>query len=288
MSIYLGNTEIGNGNYLGNMWMPDGNIFMSQSVAPPAPTWTPADFAGLKYYFTAGAGITLVSDRVSKWTDQVSGSEMTATVSSSAYWPQYVSSEPLANNKPALYFSSGSSRTNERLQSLISSTGIAASDDLTVIAIIIPSSSYDSQYQIYGGMGVNNTANYENAMWIATPSVNGEWGRYNFQAGSANGNVSTGVSVTKDAVSWHAVVYDSSAGTITQYVNSSTAAETTTGAAVNPTKSTLKLIAGDYSDGSDIGGIGIINGKILELIYLTAIPTPTELTNLDNYVSTYY
>jgi hypothetical protein len=246
--------------------------FNRQAVAAPAPapTWTPADFAGLKYYFTAGAGVTLVSNRVSKWTDQVSGSEMTATVSSSAYWPQYVSSEPLANNKPALYFSSGSSRTNERLQRLISSTGIAASDDLTVIGIIIPSSSYDSQYQIYGGIGVNNTANYENAMWIASPSVNGQWGRY---AGPVNGNASTGVSVTKNAVSWHAVVYDSSAGTITQYVNSSTAAQTTTGAAVNPTKSTLKLIAGDYSDGGNVGGLGIINGKILELIYLTAIPT---------------
>jgi len=265
--------------------------FNRQEVKAVAPVtaWTPADLTGLKYYFTAGAGVTLVSDRVSKWTDQVSGSEMTATVSSSAYWPQYVSSEPLANNKPALYFSSGSSRTNERLQSIISSTGIAASDDLTVIAIIIPSSSYDAQYQIYGGIGSNTSgANYENAMWIASPSISGEWGRYNFQAGSANGNVSTGVSVTKDAVSWHAVVYDSSAGTITQYVNSSTAAETTTGAAVNPTKSTLKLIAGDYSDGSDIGGIGIINGKILELIYTTAVPTTTELDNLTTYVNSYY
>jgi hypothetical protein len=33
--IYLGNIEIGNGNYLGNMWMPDGNIFMSQSAVSP-------------------------------------------------------------------------------------------------------------------------------------------------------------------------------------------------------------------------------------------------------------
>lgn len=31
--IYLGNIEIGNGNYLGNQWLPDGNIFMSQSAA---------------------------------------------------------------------------------------------------------------------------------------------------------------------------------------------------------------------------------------------------------------
>jgi hypothetical protein len=32
MSIYLGNTEIGNGNYLGNLNIRDSNIFMSQSV----------------------------------------------------------------------------------------------------------------------------------------------------------------------------------------------------------------------------------------------------------------
>lgn len=32
--IYLGNIAIGNGNYLGNQWLPDGNIFMSQSAAP--------------------------------------------------------------------------------------------------------------------------------------------------------------------------------------------------------------------------------------------------------------
>jgi hypothetical protein len=104
MSIYLGNTEIGNGNYLGNMWMPDGNIFMSQSVAPPAPTWTPADFVGLKYYFTAGAGITLSGDYVTTWTDQVSSVALTATTANNSYRPLYSASVSIANNKPALYF----------------------------------------------------------------------------------------------------------------------------------------------------------------------------------------
>jgi hypothetical protein len=36
MAIYLGNTAIGNGNYLGNLNIRDSNIFMSQSVAAPA------------------------------------------------------------------------------------------------------------------------------------------------------------------------------------------------------------------------------------------------------------
>jgi hypothetical protein len=35
MSIYLGNTAIGNGNYLGNLNIRDSNIFMSQSVVAP-------------------------------------------------------------------------------------------------------------------------------------------------------------------------------------------------------------------------------------------------------------
>lgn len=35
MSIYLGNTAIGNGNYLGNLNIRDSNIFVSQSVAAP-------------------------------------------------------------------------------------------------------------------------------------------------------------------------------------------------------------------------------------------------------------
>lgn len=34
MALYLGNTPIGNGNYLGNLNIRDSNIFMSQSVAP--------------------------------------------------------------------------------------------------------------------------------------------------------------------------------------------------------------------------------------------------------------
>jgi hypothetical protein len=34
MALYLGNTAIGNGNYLGNLNIRDSNIFMSQSVAP--------------------------------------------------------------------------------------------------------------------------------------------------------------------------------------------------------------------------------------------------------------
>jgi hypothetical protein len=34
MSIYLGNTAIGNGNYLGNLNIRDSNIFMSQSSSP--------------------------------------------------------------------------------------------------------------------------------------------------------------------------------------------------------------------------------------------------------------
>jgi hypothetical protein len=38
MSIYLGNTEIGNGNYLGNLNIRDSNIFMSQSVATTTTT----------------------------------------------------------------------------------------------------------------------------------------------------------------------------------------------------------------------------------------------------------
>jgi len=36
MSIYLGNTAIGNGNYLGNLNIRDSNIFVSQSVVEPA------------------------------------------------------------------------------------------------------------------------------------------------------------------------------------------------------------------------------------------------------------
>jgi len=266
-----------------------GTSLVYQSSSVTSSTWTPAQLNNLKYYFTAGAGTTLVSGRVSEWTDQVSGVKMTATVSSSAYWPQYVSSEPLANNKPALYFNSGSSRTNERLQSIVTASGLIPEDNLTVIAIIIPNSSYDSQYQIYGGIGANTSGNnYETAMWIATPSVNGEWGSYNWQtAGPANGNASSGVSVTKNIASWHAVAYNSATGSIIQYVNSSVSASTATGK-VNPTKSTLKLIAGDYSDGSDGGGLGIINGKILELIYTSQIPSTTEFNNLTTYVNTYY
>ena len=281
MSIYLGNTQIGNGNYLGNLNIRDSNIFMSQSVAP---TWTPADFAGLKYYFTAGAGITLSGDYVTTWTDQVSSVALTATTANNSYRPLYSASVSIANNKPALYFTN-TGAPYQRLQNLLTSTGIANSDDFTVIGIIIPTTSGVANYQVYGGTGAGGV-NYETAMETANPTVADEFAVYVSPGGSPS-TIQSGVAINSGVPNWHAVTYKSSNGEVKQYVNSTTAATTTT-KATNPGKSQLKLIAGDYSDGSNIGDIGLKNGWIMELIYLTAIPTPTELTNLNNYVSTYY
>ena len=53
MSIYLGNTAIGNGNYLGNLNIPDSNIFMSQSVAPTTTTTSTTTIPPFNY--VAGA-----------------------------------------------------------------------------------------------------------------------------------------------------------------------------------------------------------------------------------------
>jgi hypothetical protein len=282
MSIYLGNTEIGNGNYLGNLNIRDSNIFMSQSVAP---TWTPADFAGLKYYFTAGAGITLSGDYVTTWTDQVSSVALTATTANNSYRPLYSASVSIANNKPALYFTN-TGAPYQRLQNQINGTGIASTDDLTVIGIIIPTTNANTNFQVYGGFGVSSVTNYETAMEVGNPTVSNEFAVY-VLPGTGAQTIQSGVAINSGVPNWHAVTYKSSNGEVKQYVNSTTAATTTT-KATNPNKSNLKIIAGDYSDGGNGGGIPLINGWIMELIYLTAVPTPTELTNLDNYVSTYY
>jgi hypothetical protein len=279
MSIYLGNTAIGNGNYLGNLNIRDSNIFMSQSVAP---TWTPADFAGLKYYFTAGAGITLSGDYVTTWTDQVSSVALTATTANNSYRPLYSASVSIANNKPALYFTN-TGAPYQRLQNLVTSTGIANSADFSIVGIMIPTTSGVANYQIYGGIGAGGN-NFENAMQTSNPTVADQFATY---LGASPGNSRTGVTNNSGVANWHAVTYKASNGEVKQYANSTTAAVTTSRSS-NAAKSSIKIIAGDYSDGSDIGGIGLRNGWIMELIYLTAIPTPTELTNLDNYVSTYY
>lgn len=266
------------------------NFGFNQNYPPAAPAsqWTPAQLTGLKYYFTAGAGLTLVGDRVSSWTDQVNSVVLTATVSSSAYWPKYISSDSSVNNKPSLYFNSGSETTN-RLQNLITSSGVSTTDDFTVIGIIAPVTNSVGGFQVYGGIGTSAAApnNYEQVMETNIPGVNNTFITYVFSGGSAT-NPSSGVAINNGVANYHIVAYDSSAGTVYQYANSTTAATTTTGRAVNPTKSALKIIAGDYSDGSNIGGIPYRNGKIMELIYLTSIPSAQELSDLNDYVNNYY
>lgn len=271
--------------------MPFQNFGFNQNypkvgAAPPPPSWTPADFNNLKYYFTAGAGLTLSGSWANGWTDQVSSVTMTTgSAAAGRTAPLYVASSAM-NGQPALLFNSGSITTN-RLQVEIS-TGISSSNDLTVIGILKPKQNSLGDYQIYGGIGVNTvfSANYETAMYVNSPGNNNKFGVYVFAGGTATDSA---LSTTYSEVpTWHAVTYNSAAGTIEQYLNSTTAAVTITGKAINPTKSTFKLIAGNYSDGSDVGLTAPPDLLLAELIYITGIPTSQEFSDLATYVTTKY
>jgi len=255
-----------------------------KAVAPVS-TWTPADFTNIKYWFTAGAGLTISGSWANGWTDQISSVTMTTgSAAAGRTAPLYIASSSEMNNQPVLLFNSGSITTN-RLQVEVS-TGIASTDDLTVIGIFKPKQNSNGDYQVYGGIGVNTTANYETAMYLNSPGNNNKVGVYVFGGGVATD--SRFATTYSEVPTWHAVTYDSSAGTIEQYLNSTTPGITVTGKAVNPTKSNFKLIAGDYSDGSNIGIVPPRNLLLAELIYIKAIPSSQEFSDLATYVTTKY
>lgn len=270
--------------------MPFQNFGFNQNypkvAAAPPSGWTPADFNNLKYWFTAGAGLTLSGSWANAWTDQVSSVTMTTgSAAAGRTAPLYVASSAM-NGQPALLFNSGSISTN-RLQVEIS-TGIAASNDLTVIGILKPKQNSLGDYQIYGGIGVNTvfSSNYETAMYLNSPGNNNKFGVYVFAGGQATDSPFS--TTYSEIPTWHAVTYNSAAGTIEQYLNSTTPSITVTGKATNPTKSTFKLIAGDYSDGSDFGIVPPRDLLLAELIYITGIPTSQEFSDLASYVTTKY
>ena len=260
MAIYVGTDQI-------------LKMYAGPDVAP-GPSWTPADLTDVLYWWYTDAGVTTSGGGVTAWTDQITS----RTLSVQAGTPMtYTASDPLFNNLPSIY-------NNGTMATLVNAalTGdIANGDDFTQIWIGRPDTIGSANYAIWGGETVTGGAASELAPYVSSPDGADLPGYYRFSIGGAGRTNTIGIT-SGGSLIYHIISYDMSAGTIAQYWDSTTANQTSTGLPSSVDRNPFRFEIGGYTNAIQY------KGYLLECIVMKNVPTPTELSDLDTYVTSRY
>lgn len=242
-----------------------------------ASSWTPASFTDIKYWWNTGYGLTLGGSALQSWEDEVAG--LTLSKHATGTGMTYTATDSALNNKPSI---SNDGTLAPVLNSNISG-GILGGDDFTQIFIGLPDVVGSNVYSIWGGQTTTSAQASELVPYVSSPDGTDTPGFYRYALNGAGRVNMTSVSNT-GVLTYHIVAYDASAGSITQYWNSTTANSTTTGYPTEADRAPFRLEIGGYNNASSLG----FQGKIVEYIVLDGIPTSQELSDLDTYVSNTY
>ena len=233
--------------------------------------WTPADFANVYYWFASDSGVGLSGTDVITWTDKIVSAELTLYEGGTPL--QYNASDAQFNDKPSIY-------QNKNYVTLY--RNIPAwnnTDDRTIIFVGQPEPIGIADYQMWGGVTTTGGVYSEQVPYVCQPSVIDKVGAF-FSPG---GNRSTTTDPV-EALSWQAVAYDSSAGSVKQFYNSPTAIQTDTGLSANPDKGGGLFEVGGYESTPGLN----FKGYILEAILIRGLPSDEEWDLFNTYVTNTY
>jgi len=243
-------------------------------MASQAAAWTPADLTDVLYWWYTDAGVTTSGGGVTAWTDQITSRTLSVNVGTPM---TYTAADVQFNNLPSIY----NDGTMATLFNGALTGDIANGDDFTQIWIGKPDTIGAASYAIWGGETATAGAASEIAPYVSSPDSADLPGYYRFGY-SGNGRTNTIGITSGGSTIYHIVSYDASAGTITQYWNSTTANQTSTGFPTSVDRNPFRFEIGGYSNSLNY------KGYILECIVMKNVPTPTELSDLDNYITSRY
>lgn len=245
-------------------------------AGPVPPPFTPADLTGIQYWWNTGFGINQTGSALVSWTDQISGSVLTSYAGTAM---TYTAADANVNNQPSVYNNSTyASVFNGNITNLV----IGGTDDYSIIFIGKPETIGSATYAIWGGNTSTGGASSELAPYISSPDGADVPGFYRFLYPAFAG-IRTNTSTTAGtSVVFHAICYQNSTQTITQYYNTTTPNTTTTGAGSNIDRVPFRFEIGGYTNSIRY------KGRIMEAIILKAVPTTQELTDLNTYVQNKY
>ena len=236
------------------------------------PTWTPADFTDVKYWWTADAGVTESGGNVTAWADQIAGFTLTAVNN-----PQFTTSATL--NGANVIATNG---TSNYLYSSTSPSSQTAGADLTMLSVV-------NLIDVKTG-GVFMGAVYigpGNRMWIDTLSGNTRLLSEDYP--TAVVNLETPATTGAKAIKLR---YDSSAGdgyyAIDTLTESTFATGGTTGTNTWVSGATVAIGATVNNTGGTVFSSRYVQVEVAEQVWVANTPTPTEMTDWKTYVNNKY
>jgi hypothetical protein len=258
---------------------PSASITPTPSITvTPTPTpsssasaFSPADLTGLWDWWRADTNVNIVSgNQVNNWTGY--NGNILSIISGNM---NYISSDSDFNNEPSIWFNSGNTRGMRT-----SVTTSAASDKMLIM--VCKTTSARATASDYNTFFTYNLDGNPRAGIFGVPSTSVY---RTFQIGGGVVDITGSNFIDYNILAWS---YNRGTGQTKFYTNNS--ADLTTTSNIRATTAgqnynTELLYVGDYNN-----LVSIVGGrfKCVEIISIDAIPSPTEITNLENYLSTRY
>jgi hypothetical protein len=256
--------------------------FIKQEIIAPA-AWSPADLSNLHCWWRADTGITTSGTNVTSWASKAGTVSRTLTQEVGTTNSVYNSSNSSFNNKATVLFPSN---FNGGLGFYDTSSGLNGTSNATVAVCFImsPLTATASGYKLMGGFTSTGGSFAELSPGVSFPTGANEYGAYVFNGGQRP----SGVSVTNGPPAQF-LIADLSNENLKIYPNSTTAVDEGTVSVNGNGFSTCQWSLGGYTqNGSFFGGAGFY-GEIMEMIVTSGSRwTAQDLSDLSNYVSTYY
>ena len=254
--------------------------FVNQQITvAPAPSWTPEDLSNLYCWWRADTGITTSGSNVTSWASKAGTVSRTLIQANFTTNTVYNSADSSFNNKATVEFPSD---RNGCLT--IGDTSSSLSQITAVCIIFSPLGLPRSGYDLAGGLTSTDGASGEIVIGPSTSAFNNEYSAYTYTGGQKT----SGVASTNGGKQFMIGDFSGTAGDIIFYPNSTTGVSTNTVVAnLNPL---ARYSIGGYGapPNNIAGGIGF-HGKIMEMIITTGTRwTSQDVSDLSNYVSTYY
>ena len=256
--------------------------FIKQEAAAVA-SWTPEDLSNLYIWWRADTGITTSGTNVTSWASKAGVISRTVTQEVGTTNSVYNSSNSSFNNKATVLFPSdftGGLGFND------TSSGLPADGNATISVCFImsPLTATTSGYKLMGGFTSTGGGNAELSPGVSFPSAANEYGTYVFTGGQQG----SGVQVTNGPPAQF-LIADISNQNLKIYPNSITAVDKGAVSVKSNGFAACQWSIGGYTQGGSIFGGAGFYGEIMEMIVTSGSRwTPQDLSDLSNYVSTYY
>ena len=285
MGIYYNNQfrnyYFGSTGSLGNMYYGGIEVNPGSGIAPAL--WTPEDLSNLYCWWRADTGITTSGTNVTSWASKAGVISRTLSQRAGTTATVYNSSNSSFNNKATVLFPSN---TNGCLGFNDSNSGLPGNNTQTVSVCIIfsPQTSPATGYRLMGGFASTGGTFAELVPTVSVPSSANKYSTYVFTGGQKT----TDITVTNGGSQF--IISDYSNTNLIIYPNSTTGVDVGSAALAAPGLSTCVWSLGGYAEGvnSFFGGAGFY-GEIMEMIITSGSRwTAQDVSDLSNYVSTYY